>query len=303
MRFLLTIGVFFLFLMILSGTLPFAGCSKKTIEHDTTIQIRHDTIVTHSVDTLTISDTVYELKDGLIAYYNFDSGNLNDSSGQNNNIVFSNALLADDRFGNPGNAYAFDGTSTYMRVSNSNSLNPLSGITLFAIVKVTGFYQGPCHGNQILVKASDDGLGTYGFGFNDPRIAGGQGCNVTLDTTREFFNGGYGDNMPIGSAASAGNDSFPYIHIGEWYTVAVTYDGATVKTYVNGALLETVSKVVKFTPNAMDLFIGENPTNGFPYYFHGIIDEIRIYNKAVPDSRIHILQALKTQSISQVARQ
>ena len=56
------------------------------------------------------------LKDGLMAYYNFNGGNLNDSSGLNNNIVFNNAVKTTDRFGKANNAYLFDGSSSYMQV-------------------------------------------------------------------------------------------------------------------------------------------------------------------------------------------
>ena len=287
----------FLCILFFSAGGPLSGCSKNSVMHDTTVQTIHDTVSKTIHDTLTLKDTLYALTDGMVAYYNFDGGNLNDSSGNNNNISFNNASRADDRFGNPHNAYAFDGVQTFMQVPNSPSLNPANGITLFAIVKVNGFYKGSCHGNDIVTKGQDDATGSYGLGFNDPTIAGNNACNTTVDTTKEFFNGGYGDDNPVGDLASAGNDSFPYIHIGEWYTVAFTYDGSTARMYVNGALLKTVTKPVSFNPNSYDVFIGKENLDAFPYYFRGIIDELRIYNKAVPDQRIHILNTLKSRTI------
>jgi hypothetical protein len=101
------------------------------------------------VDTFTVIDSTYDLQYGLIAYHNFDGGNLNDSSGYGNNITFSNATLTTDRFGKSNNAYLFDGASSYMGAPNSNSLNT-SNVTLMAIFKVNDFYAGPCHGNQII---------------------------------------------------------------------------------------------------------------------------------------------------------
>ncbi len=288
-------GTILICLVLFAGSTQIAGCAKTTVQHDTTVKVVTDTVIkTVTVrDTLTLRDTVYTLTDGMVAYYNFNGGNLNDSSGHNNNITFNNALPAADRFGVSNNAYVFDGVSSYMRVPNSASLNPSTGITIFAIVKVNGFYKGSCHINQILGKGSpDDVLGYYVLRFDDAGLIDGSGCSVAADTTKEFFYGSYGDDLPYGSATGAVNDSFPFIHPGEWANVAFTYNGTVSKIYLNGALLATYSKSVSFTPNTQDLFIGETQSAIFPYYFRGIIDEIRIYNKAIPDNRIGILNAL-----------
>src|SRR6266480_3163043 len=94
------------------------------------------------------------LSQGLVAYYPFN-GNANDQSGNNNNPFFNNAVLTSDRNGNPNSAYYFNGTNSYMQIPNSASLNPTK-ISLFALVKPMGFYQGVCHGNVILNKGNND---------------------------------------------------------------------------------------------------------------------------------------------------
>jgi hypothetical protein len=293
------LGTVLFYFIFFAGSTQITGCVKTTVEHDTTTKIVTDTLIktvrdTLTIrDTLTLRDTIYTLMDGLVAYYNFNGGNLNDSSGHNNNIIFNNASPAADRFGLANNAYTFDGVSSYMRVPSSTSLNPATGITMFAIVKVNGFYKGPCNINQILGKGvPDDVNGYYALRFDDPKLVGGTGCFLAPDTTKEFFYGSYGDNIPNGAATGAFNDSFPYIHPGEWANVAFTYNGTVSKIYLNGALLATYTKTVSFTGNTADLLIGKTDSNIFPYYFKGIIDEIRIYNKAIPDNRIGILHAV-----------
>ncbi len=47
--------------------------------------------------------------DGMVAWYKFD-GNVNDSSGNGYNLTNLGATLIDDRYGNPNNAYYFDGS-------------------------------------------------------------------------------------------------------------------------------------------------------------------------------------------------
>src|SRR5579862_887272 len=89
-----------------TGFAPLAGCTKTktvTVTDTTTVTIR-DTITVQ--DTVIVTDTLLlgNLTDGLIAYFNFNGGNLNDSSGNNNNIVFSSATPTADRFGNLNNA-------------------------------------------------------------------------------------------------------------------------------------------------------------------------------------------------------
>jgi hypothetical protein len=257
------IGSCLFFLFIISLGVQVSSCTKTEIQHDTTVKVVKDTTILY--------DTVYDLRTGLIAYYNFKNGNLNDSSGLGNNIIFNNAVAAKDRFGNSGSAYQFSGGS-YMKVNNSPSLNP-SQITLMAIVKFEGFYTGPSYGNEIFMKGfSDQSQGVYGLRAHPQAY----GTNVPSDTLVENFVGFYGDNANGGIIAPTTN-----IQNGAWNIVVYTYDGYTAKIYVNGNLES--SKVVPFATYASgyDLYIGktENPT--FPYNFTGVIDEIRIYSKAL----------------------
>lgn len=242
----------------------FTSC-KKTIKVDTLIKN----------DTLVQLDTVYCLNCGLVAYYNFNNGNLNDSSGNGNNITFNNATPTADRFGNANNAYLFNGTSNYMSVPNSPSLNPNS-ITLFAIFKPNGFYTTQCHGNSILQKGTvDNEDGWYLLRYNDTL----DNCVNPVDTAQEIVGGGYGDNSNFGATSVAGSPT--PIHTGSWYVVAYTYDGTTSRFYVNGVFVQSRVKSDAFTPNTDDLFIGYSPENGGQYWLNGVIDEIRIYNQAL----------------------
>ena len=300
-----------LFKLLLSATIAFSAfsffgttltsCVKDTPIHDTTTLIVKDTITIK--DTVIIKDTINgNLTAGLVAYYNFNGGNLYDSSGLGNNIIFNNATLTTDRFGVSGNAYLFDGKTSYMQVKNSSSLNP-QNITLFAIVKPNGFFQGSCHGNQIIEKGYPYQVnGFYGLEFG-PSITTGVGnpCAPTVDTTTENFSGIYGDNTQYGYApgdapgvgAGAGSDTI-YVQTNQWSTIAFTYDGTTAKFYLNGALVNSVTKTVPFTPNSFDLFIGASGYfSVFPFFFNGKIDEVRIYNKAISTQQIGYLNLLK----------
>jgi concanavalin A-like lectin/glucanase superfamily protein len=283
----------FFFIVFLSA--PITSCSKNTTVHDTTTVIVTDTVTIK--DTVTIIDTLNSISDGLVAYYNFNGGNLNDSSGNNNNIFFNNATLTVDRFGNPNNAYLFDGSTSYMQVKNSTSINP-NNITLFAIVKVYGFNEAECHGNQILSKGYPyTANGFYSLNFFAINN-GSPVCSATVDTTQEVFTGSYGDDNPQGSNAGiagiSSSDSV-WVQKNQWYTIAYTYDGSTAKFFVNGALAYSIpnTHAITFTPNSNDLFIGKHENPLFQYYFNGVIDEVRIYNRAITNQEIGYLNILK----------
>jgi hypothetical protein len=269
------------------------SCTKTTTIHDTTTVVVKDTITSTVTvrDTVILNDTIYNLTSGLIGYYNFNGGNLNDSSGYNNNIVFNNATLTTDRFGNANSAYSFDGTSSYMRVKNNISLNP-NNISLFAIVKPNGFNTATCHVSQILGKLSQDPEnGIYCLRLNDS-IAN---CTPTPLLDYERFYGTYGDNNnPYGSATEAGLHSSPNVQLGQWYTLAFTFDGTTAKFYINGTLTDSSTKTILFSANSDDLYFGATPNPSFYYYFNGVIDEIRIYNNAITPMQVNALNMLKT---------
>ncbi len=270
--------IFFIASISLSQT----ACSKTVTEHDTTVKNIHDTTIKNIHDTTVIIDTFYNLKYGLVAYYNFNNGNLNDSSGNSNNIVFNNAVVTSDRFGRAGNAYRFTG-GAYMRVPNSTSLSPIQ-ITLMAIVRFHNYYTGLAWGNEILMKGpSDPSSGVYGLRVHPSSYD----YTTALDTTTEMFGGFYGDGSNAGII-----DNLLFIHGGDWYTVVYTYDGFVCKLYVNGVLRNTRTVPFGFNANLNDLYIGKTENPSFPYNFDGDIDEIRIYNRAVSPFFVGKLNAL-----------
>lgn len=257
----------------MSGT-TLSSCTKHSVD---TVFVKHDsTILVH--DTTNIHDTTYDFTSGMVAYYNFNGASLTDSSGFNNNIVFNNATPTKDRNGKDNNAYLFDGVSSYMRVANSASLNPNS-ITLHAIVKVNAFYHGAAHGNFILVKSWDQAYGMYMLQFSDFLPA-----NPGVDTLHENFLGGYGDNPGNAGNASGVISSGNYVAKNTWYKLTYTYDGLVGKLYINGVLINSLVRTPIFTANSADVYIGRNndPYSLYPFWFNGVIDEIRIYNRALP---------------------
>ncbi len=78
--------------------------------------------------------------------------------------------------------------------------------------------------------------------------------------------GGASANV-FGSAALTAN---------AWSYVALTYDGATLRLYVNGTLAGTQAKTGAIATSTNPLQIGGDSLYG--QFFQGLIDEVRIYN-------------------------
>ncbi|MBC7828711.1 MAG: LamG domain-containing protein [Chitinophagaceae bacterium] len=285
MRILRFFGLLPIVFMLFFAQSNLSSCQKE-------MEIVRDTIILKDTlflkDTIRITDTVscYNLMDSLVAYYNFNGGNLNDSSGNNNHIIFNNAAKTPDRFGRANNAYKFDGITSFMRVANSASLNPKK-ISLVAMVKFTGFYHGACHGNQILKKGfQDQNDGIYGLRAGVLGIP----CANPVDTTVEQIFGYYGNNQfsSIGVV-----DSIDYIKPNIWMTIVFTYDGTQGKMYIDGKLKQTINGVVPFTPNNFDMLIGRAEHPQYPYWFKGVIDELRVYKRALCEGEVKEISKLK----------
>ncbi len=265
----------------------FSACVKTKVEKDTITL--HDTTTKTLTDTVTVNSCgcASNLTKGLIAYYTFTNGSLADSSGYGNNISFNSAAQVADRFGNPNSAYLFDGSSSYMRIPDNASLTPDTAITMMAIFKINGFYTGNCSGNQLIGKQIAD----YTDGFYCLRISDFGSCGGTTDTSKENVYGSYGD-FSTGNITGTNLNSY-YVKPGIWYTVVYTYGSDTSKIYVNGVLTSTNAEHASIAAdNGQDLLLGRLADNTFPYYFNGIIDEVRIYNRALCASEVTQLDNL-----------
>jgi hypothetical protein len=274
-------GVALVFIFLFSLQANFSSCKKD--------KVVTDTITVHVKDTLTIIDSSYNLKDGLVAYYNFNGGTLNDSSGNGNTITLNNnAVKTADRYGRANNAYLFNGTDSYMKVANSNSLNSFTNqITIMATIKINGFYSANCVNNQIIGKGWNDFIN----GYYALRFYSTVGCQNTVDTSKEVFNGSYGD---LNTRAADYDQTF--IHTNTWYNVVYTSSYGQSKIYING-VLKSVSNATasstSFTPNSQEMYIGKHGDPQYPYLFNGVIDELRIYNKVLPPRAVKQLYETK----------
>jgi hypothetical protein len=72
-----------------------------------------------------------------------------------------------------------------------------------------------------------------------------------------------------------------------WYHISGTYDGHTLRLYLDGALLSTEAVGTIPVGNSKPLYFSYDDVGGFPYYLDGSLDEVAIYNRALTPEEIY----------------
>lgn len=158
-------------------------------------------------------------------------------------------------------AVTFDGTSGYVQVPHKSELNP-GHFTVEALVKLDGGQNL----DRAVVSSRD--------------IQGGNVSGYILYATAQnrweawVGDGTTGFKMLPGSGVTLGMTTF----------LAMTYDGTTLRLYVNPAAETTFALAVSYQPNVnQGLLIGAGANEAAAplYFFPGVIDEVSVYKEAL----------------------
>lgn len=226
------------------------------------------------------------LQKGLVAYYPFN-GNANDESGNNHHPTVVKVKYTKDRFGKANSASEFNGKTNFIRIPNHPDLNFKEGFSISAWVMINDFYEGTCHGNRIIMKGafdSDYENGNYLLTFDDHPYTNGSNCfTKTPDKKHQSFYGAHTTSI-----------SKKYITRGKWYLLTYSYDGFNATLYVDCEVQATGKKRNYNFSNDEDLFFGKMNHAQYPYWFNGLLDEVRIYNRPLSISEIKLLCSKKS---------
>ena len=215
----------------------------------------------------------------LVAWYNFN-GNSKDLSGHNNNPLVDHSTPAEDRHGKKDSARYFNGKTDFIQIKNNSSLNP-EEITLLAIIKPMGFYKGTCHNNSIIEKGEwDYKPGNYAIRFTAGEYTHGD-C-YDSDTAHQNFVG-----MASNTPGKTSRDI--YVVPGTWYHIVFTFNKEYCRLYIDGELITSFGSAGKLGKNKDDLFLGKKDNAQYPYWFKGVIDEVRIYNRSLLSDEVAAL--------------
>lgn len=206
-----------------------------------------------------------DLTDGLVAYYPFN-GNANDESGNGNHGTIYGATLTGDRCGNTNSAYSFYGD--YIDIGKDSSLKMTDGLTISAWINMASYT--PHYQNIISDHAPNE-------------VTEGPGKILRFEcNTLQFIVGGihgWGTSIYV-------KYTFDNTMLGTWQHIVGTYDRNTVRLYLNGEEVDSRLYTAPLTVNTNHILIGKS---GFGEYLNGIVDDVRIYNRALSASEVKII--------------
>lgn len=225
------------------------------------------------VGALMMTDNVWAtINDGLVLYLPLN-GNTEDASGLANHGSAVGAVSTTDRAGNADSAYYFNG-SAYIIVPHNDSLN-LNQHTITAWINTNGASDA----QNIIGKVT-------------PLVH--ESLNFSLSNANKlrtnFATGEAVNNFAYGAVGGIMSTTLQTKH---WYFVAMTYDGTRVSLYLNGQVDVKYPKTGDTRTNNNALAVGRHggdaDQQGDDKFFNGVIDEVRIYNRALSAEEITTL--------------
>lgn len=201
---------------------------------------------------------------GLLAYYPANEGSgttLINTTGGTNGTLTGGPTWVQSPVGFNKNALSFDGTNDVVTIPDHSSLDIASAITLEGWV-----YATKTTGIQNVMSKSANGSGNIGYIF--PRTDDGWNNAVVY----------------LHIAGGWRTLSAPYPGRNAWHHLAATYDGTTIRLYINGAEVASKPQTGTITLNNNSLTLGNQ--TGYNEFFGGTADELRIWNVARTQAEI-----------------
>ncbi len=231
-------------------------------------------ILLFSTGSLIAQVTPADLLVGLTAHYPLDN-NGNDISGNNYNGVPSNVTAVADRMGTANSAYQFSSTSSVVTLNNNS---PIISNTVFSISAWANMYN----------------------------TGGGTSSNVSTIFSQRDNSTGNVSTIVLNSEASSGTARFnlrtygnsgqnvqgPNAGYSNWVHYTGVSDGSTIKLYINGNLVGTspISSLGSVTTSIDHVEIGrQSYGGGVGGSLYGVIDDVRIYNRALTSDEVEYL--------------
>lgn len=215
--------------------------------------------------TVTVSDSIVVTPagNGLVGWWTLDAGGADSSGLGNHGTASGNTATIAGKF---GNALRVAGDGRVV-VPDSSALDLTNAITMSAWIRPERI------ATQYVIDKRD-------YGQID-------GYELSLSSTGRVFvrfnERSRGDGLRVNSTSYYPTDGRTWMH------VAATYDGSTIKLYINGKLERSAAASFQIGSNNIALGLGAE----FDGYrgLTGAVDDVRIYSKALSAQEIVALTA------------
>ncbi|UCH66204.1 MAG: LamG domain-containing protein, partial [Ignavibacterium sp.] len=238
----------------LDGSKKFMGSLDK-------VQIIHDVLSLSNIQKLAEPSQRHELVGHWAMEDNGGATLIDSSSSKNNALIIEGPSWVE---GKRGLALNLNGTIDYCKVFNDPALNISENITVAAWIKPSKY------GTQRIIRKVDD---TNESGYS---------LFLGLDSTISIrFNNSNSYRVSSITKYPGTGDT--------WMHVAATYDGETIRIYVNGVEDNSLTEdfTIGITNNDLTIGASDDEDN----YFGGSLDDLRIYNYALSSTDISNLQS------------
>lgn len=170
--------------------------------------------------------------------------------------------------GRVGRAFSFDGSDDYLDVPDSSSLDTTSALTIEAWVKpATAKY------HRVITKWGTAGFRTFSVDMN-----GGSAVFYT---------------SPDGSGYHAIATPAGAVPVAQWTHVACVFQGGSQQAiYINGQLRASSGTWPALFASTAPFRLARNYNDDpGPYWFHGLLDEVTLYSRALSQAEIQSIVA------------
>lgn len=206
------------------------------------------------------------LTEGLVGWWKMDesswngtAGEVKDSSGTNNHGTATNGAIP--VLGLFGNAGSFDGSNDYISLQNYPSLKISGDITLSAWIKTADMNNG---------------------GIFERYTTGQSGYRLVLNSSSgNTF-------MSLNTSSGFNQTYYGGMNNNSWHHIVGVYDGMYIRIYTDGVLRSSVVHTGTIVNQDIVGRMGWSDDNG---YLSGLIDEVRIYNRALNLEEVGALYA------------
>lgn len=207
---------------------------------------------------------------GVVGYWRLDEtagttaadSTVNANPGTLVNLSFATGGVANAKV---NRGLAFSGASQYVSIPDAADLRPTSALSISAWIKGTAWDAGSAV--NVILRKGEDNPNNWQLAIENGYVAlgldGSDGFNVHGNTLLET---------------------------GKWYHVAGTWDGATIRIYVNGVLDNApTARAAPIGTDTRPVYLGGRSTTDC---FNGALDDVRLFNYAIDVDEV---QQIKSQ--------
>ena len=205
------------------------------------------------------SQTVKINQSGLVGLWHMENNWLDSSVVGNNGTSYNGSTFSSDaKVGSY--AGSFDGVNGYVAIGNLYGEFTTNAFSIEAWVKVNS----TANGARRVIAGGIGQYADYGIGL--------------INNQFMVYTGNKAGTLYYNQSGVTPN-------LGQWYHVAGTFDGTTLKIYVNGQLQNTLAATWVQANGGADFWIGGEYCCSSSRY-SGLLDEVSLYNRVLSDAEI-----------------